>query len=330
MPPALLRLQKRRPGDSEVVGGFLIQLERLAYFMFVCRHGINERIARFAAVMDELDLPSGKAEPSNGLGLSDIEQVQFVEALEGPVYLRGRVCKPVLQRLDEALSAGGANYDDMALSIEHVLPQTVAEGSEWASLFPDPSERGYWTHRIANLVLLTKRINTRASNWDFDRKKREYFASKDGTSPFPLTQGVLHTGTWSVEDLIKRQAQLIQKLGVVWTLLPVGAHQPTRPDEPGETEEVARRTGRELNERWNIGVQHVLYRKNGTWYHRLDRFPGALCDEHGYVRFETAGDLEACPGVLIGREKNWLNVPAGIATLPGYVRAEGQRSAKID
>ena len=119
--------------------------------------------------------------------------------------MKTRVCRPVLQRLDEALSAGGASYDDTVISIEHVLPQTVGEGSEWASLFPDSSQRGYWTHRIANLVLLTKRIN---------------FASKDGTSPFPLTQGVLQTPGWSLEDLIKRQAQLLRKLRAVWALNP--------------------------------------------------------------------------------------------------------------
>lgn len=328
MPPALLRLQKRRPDDGQAVGEFLIYLERLAYFMFVCRHGINERMSRFAAVMDELDLPSGKDQPRDGLGLSDAEQVQFVEALEGPLYVKSRVCRPVLQRLDEALSAGGASYDDMVISIEHVLPQTVAEGSEWASLFPDPSQRGHWTHRIANLVLLTKRINTRASNWHFERKKKEYFASKDGTSPFPLTQGVLQTVRWSVEDLIKRQEQLLRKLKAVWALAP-DESRPTDLDDPVETE-VARCTGRELNEKWNIGAQHALYRKNGTWYHRLDRFPGALCDAHGYVRFETASDLEACPGVLIGREKNWLSVPGGIAILPGYVQAETQSSEKTD
>jgi hypothetical protein len=36
------------------------------------------------------------------------------------------------------------------------------------------------------------------------------------------------------------------------------------------------------------------------------------------VRFETEADLVGCPGVVIGKEKNWLNVPAGIASLPGY------------
>ncbi|MGO9722269.1 MAG: DUF262 domain-containing protein [Methylocella sp.] len=217
MPPALLQLWKRKLNDGEAVGIFLVQLERLAYFMFVKRDGINDRIARFAAVMDEFDPKVDKAPPKVGIDLTDAEQSQFIDSLDGPLYEKSRVCKPVLQRLDEALSNVGMSYDQL-VSIEHVLPQTVGESSEWAKLFPDETERNHWTDRLANLVFLTRRINTRASNWDFDRKKKEYFSSKEGTSPFPLTQGVLQTDKWSIDHLAKRQSQLIGKLSEVWQL----------------------------------------------------------------------------------------------------------------
>jgi hypothetical protein len=218
MPPALLRLWKRKEEDSPAVAQFLIDLERLAYFLFVTRADINDRMVRFANVMDEFDPRTDGAKPPQGLALSSVEQSSFITALSGPLYSLARVCRPVLQRLDEALSSGGASYDNL-ISIEHVLPQTVEEGSEWAALFPEPTERSEWTHRLANLVFLTRRINTRASNWDFDRKKKEYFASKkDGTSPFPLTQGVLQTGQWTRDHLKIRQAALIEKLCEVWNL----------------------------------------------------------------------------------------------------------------
>ena len=123
----------------------------------------------------------------------------------------------MLQRLDEALSSGGAIYEDPT-SIEHVLPQTVDADSEWAKLFPDEQIRADWTHKLANLVFLTRRINTRASNWDFDRKKSEYFASQDGASPFPLTQGVLQTTAWTVGHLEERQTKMLNALAKVWQL----------------------------------------------------------------------------------------------------------------
>jgi hypothetical protein len=124
MPPVLLRLWKAQPGDDEAIATFLIRLERVAYYLFVCRYGINERIARFATVMDEFDHQGARDLVADGIELSDQEQAEFLLALEGPLYLRNRVCKPVLQRLDEALSTMGASYDDL-ISIEHVLPQTV-------------------------------------------------------------------------------------------------------------------------------------------------------------------------------------------------------------
>ena len=104
------------------------------------------------------------------------------------------------------------------MSIEHVLPQTVDAGSEWASLYPDPEQREEWTHRIANLVFLTHSINSRASNWDFERKKSEYFKSKDGISPFPLTQKVLQEPDWTPARLKNRQNELIGRLAQVWNL----------------------------------------------------------------------------------------------------------------
>jgi Protein of unknown function DUF262/Protein of unknown function (DUF1524) len=217
MPPVLLRLWKRSTGDQAAVAKFLVEVERLAYYLFVTRADINTRIARFSAVMDEFDPRAGKEKPRQGLALAASEQQEFLEALSGPQYQKARVCKPVLQRLDEALSGGGASYDEL-VSIEHVLPQTVAEESEWETLFPDETQRSEWTHRLANLVFLTRRINTRASNWDFERKKKEYFTSKDGTSPFPLTQGVLQTAQWDVEHLQTRQGLLLDKLAVVWNL----------------------------------------------------------------------------------------------------------------
>ena len=79
---------------------------------------------------------------------------------------------------------------------------------------------------------------------------------------------------------------------------------------------------KELCKRWNLKVKHQLYRKDGTWYHLLTVFPGALLDESGYMLFETEHGYLNCPGLIIGKnkEKNWANCPNGISTLSGYIR----------
>jgi hypothetical protein len=194
-----------------------VSLERLAYYLFVTRGDVNARVLRFAGVLDSLDPPVNHPVRMPGLDLSADEMREFINALDGPIYRKARVVKPVLQRLDEALSTGGAIYEDPT-SIEHVLPQTVSPDSEWARSFPDEQSRELWTHRLANLVLLTRRTNVRASNWDFERKKHDYFQLRDGRNPYPLTQQVLDEPVWRPANLERRQSQLLRCLAAIWKL----------------------------------------------------------------------------------------------------------------
>ena len=69
-------------------------------------------------------------------------------------------------------------------------------------------------------------------------------------------------------------------------------------------------------ERWKLVVKHALYRKTGDWYHRLDRFPGALLDARGYILFDTADAYRSCPELRIRQD---VAVPRGIAKIPGFV-----------
>ena len=215
--PALLGLKLRADGRDLDVPSFFRDLERVAYFLFLTRANPNDRIQRYADIMDEIMPREGKVSKTAGRELAPAEKAAFLEALNGPIYKTSRVCKPVLLRLDQELSSGGATYENV-VSIEHVLPQTVTSGSDWARLFPNLDLRNEWTHKIANLVLLTRRVNSRASNWDFATKKTKYFQSKDGRSPFPLTQTVIEAETWNVDELKSRQSILVGKLATAWRL----------------------------------------------------------------------------------------------------------------
>ncbi len=75
--------------------------------------------------------------------------------------------------------------------------------------------------------------------------------------------------------------------------------------------------GRQLNNRWKVGVKHSLYRESGDWYHQLKRFPGAFFDKNGYVIFNTEEEYRSCPYLQIKRD---VHVPSGISDMPNYVR----------
>jgi len=73
-------------------------------------------------------------------------------------------------------------------------------------------------------------------------------------------------------------------------------------------------TGEKLNQRWNLRVQQARYNDKGKLYRVLDRFPAALCDPNGYVRFETRREYERS-ALAIGRR---INAYDGIVKLKGY------------
>lgn len=60
------------------------------------------------------------------------------------------------------------------ISIEHVLPQNPDADSMWRRDFSD-EEMDYWTHRLANLILLSRKTNSKLSNLDFVNKKDRYY-----------------------------------------------------------------------------------------------------------------------------------------------------------
>lgn len=82
--------------------------------------------------------------------------------------------------------------------------------------------------------------------------------------------------------------------------------------------------GRELNEEWGIHALRAFYSNDGTWFHRLDEFPGALFDAAGYVLFDTEDDYLNCPHLRINEHTHCTK---GISLIPSYTKV-GNESAK--
>ena len=215
IPPAMAFIERNK-GNAGVLVQFVRDLERLAYSMFITRKNINQRIDRYGKVIRRVERDRDLSGNNSPLQLSDKEKKELLQALNGFIYTLPRVPKPLLMRLDGLLASAGATYDRPVISIEHVLPQTPNESSKWIRLFTE-GEREKWTHRLANLVLLDRRKNSRAQNYDFARKKSEYF-QRDGVPPFSITTQVINESEWTPEVLRRRQRNLIGCLKKEWRL----------------------------------------------------------------------------------------------------------------
>ena len=218
LPPTILFLSQKKD-HPEYVLWFFAKLERLTAYLHICAKNVNQRIERYADVIKSLHEDHSLDKPVASMELSGTETDEMKEALNGKIYdLTARRRNYLILRLDSFLSEGEATYDPTLLTIEHVLPQTVNGGSDWEKSWPDQEERERWVHRIANLVPLTQRRNSKAQNFSFETKKTAYFGGKNKVSSYGLTTQVLSKDKWTPSVVEQRQKELLGVLVDRWEL----------------------------------------------------------------------------------------------------------------
>lgn len=119
----------------------------------------------------------------------------------------GKLAKYILLRIDmkywELENFSG--YPG-TITVEHILPQTPSKNSEWVKIFRE-EERIEWTNRLGNLVLLSGRKNSKAQNYEFNKKKTAYFKGK--STPFRITHELENKVEWTIEQLKARHQRLL-------------------------------------------------------------------------------------------------------------------------
>ena len=217
--PSAIKFLATQGKNADYVLWFFRKLERLASFMHICGYDVNQRIERYASVLSELEGSHSLEAPLSAVDLGPEEKSEMLQVLDGDIYLMtARRRNHLLLRLDAFLGDGAATYDNGLLTIEHVLPQTVDPASDWQALWPDETLRKRWVHRLANLVPLTQKRNSKAQNYDFDTKKSAYFGGKHGVSSYVLTTQVLNSASWTPAIVSQRQLDLIDVLANRWDL----------------------------------------------------------------------------------------------------------------
>jgi hypothetical protein len=216
IPPAVLYMKLHRD-QPELLLRFLGDLERLAAGLMLLRANINQRIERYGRLLYSIENGEDLHSSTSPLQLSSDERNSILEVLDGDIYNFEQIRRFVLLRLDSALAGGGAIYNQSIITVEHVLPQSPPEGSEWLQWFPEGEKREDLTHRLGNLALLPRRTNAAARNYSFDKKKRQYF-QREGVANFALTNQVLSHEVWTPEVVEDRQRTLTTKLAEVWQL----------------------------------------------------------------------------------------------------------------
>lgn len=219
-PPAIMFLSRHR--DNEIKAKeFIVKLERVAACSLLLRENVNARARRYKPILEALERGPDEAlaAASNSITSHDIESVLTAinRDLYGETY-----AQYVMIRLDCALAEGGLSpcLKSRIITIEHVLPQTLTDywGEDWSE-----DQHDSWINRIGNLILLSKRKNSQAQNYDFATKKATYFSGRSegagNVTTFPTATNVLGVdGRWTPSVVELRQSEYCQKLSEVWQL----------------------------------------------------------------------------------------------------------------
>lgn len=123
-----------------------------------------------------------------------------------------RYARYILRKVDFLLDAPlysekRSSYNEM--SVEHVLPQNPENSSQWLKDFT-PEEREEWTHKLGNLVLISRRKNAGQGRLDFADKKNKYF--NNNIESFPNSLKVMQKPQWTINELKDNHTQLISKI----------------------------------------------------------------------------------------------------------------------
>lgn len=213
--PALWAL-KEYENDPAYLAAFLRKLERLAASMLLRRVYATPRGTRYGELLKQLEKGDGLSASAFDLTLEELTETR--DKLAERIYLVAPVRKYVLLRLDDLLAKQpGVSYQHKMITVEHVLPQNPKDDSVWKQDFTD-DQRLHWTHRLGNLVLLNRAKNSEAQNYDFAKKKANYFTSSNGSAVFALTTQVLTHDVWTPAVIETRHETLLSVLHKEWEL----------------------------------------------------------------------------------------------------------------
>lgn len=215
--PIVLWILRHHSDEPAMLSVLLQKVERLAASMLLRRAYATPRAARYLDLLSQLQ--AGQGPSAQSFALSDAEKAEARANLDGDLYqtYQSKRLRYILLRLDSLLAnKPGVQYFPAQISVEHVLPQGPAAGSDWVSVFDD-SEREMWTHRLGNLLLLSRYKNSQAQNYDFEKKKAKYF-NTHGSAVFALTTQVLQHQVWTPQVVASRQRLLVDRLVKEWEL----------------------------------------------------------------------------------------------------------------
>ena len=140
----------------------------------------------------------------------NVDKTELHNKLDGNVYAR-KFSKYILLKLEYIMADNTIHFSNFKhISVEHILPQKPDDNSMWVKIFNE-NEREFWTHKLANLILINRIKNSSLGRLDYHAKKAKYFDKH--ISIFPRSCKLINQyNEWNTLILKNIQSELLNKL----------------------------------------------------------------------------------------------------------------------
>jgi uncharacterized protein with ParB-like and HNH nuclease domain len=186
---------------------FLIALDRKFSADWMTQLTPTERIENMNQVIRVIEsAESDKSLLANAC--FQFDAASLMRTVSGAVYGR-RYTRYLLLKLDFIYGDSGQLMSIQTPSVEHILPQTPKEDSQWCIDFTE-QQRDEWTDKLGNLVLITRAKNSSQGRLNYRDKKAKYFNGSITTCPNSLR--VLQNSQWTMAELVDNHKTVLGDL----------------------------------------------------------------------------------------------------------------------
>lgn len=203
--PALMYYYKRF-GEVNIYE-FLVKLEIKVVADWIIALTPAKRTVNINNILKKINSTKNSIDIINSDEMKYDEQ-QYMQEIAGDIYGK-RHDKYILMKLEYLESEQNVVRKYGTISVEHVLPQNPKDDSQWKKDFSD-ADRVLYTNKICNLVLLSKKKNSSASNYDFEDKKKKYLEGR--ITDLGRSQKILSESSWNPKVLNERQEKILDIL----------------------------------------------------------------------------------------------------------------------
>jgi len=187
---------------------FLKKIDNKFSSDWIAQYTPTDRIEAMNDIIKVIDI-SDSENAIFASGCFDIDVTSFLRILNEPVYGR-RFARYLLLKLDYYYQNHDQKMHFETLSVEHILPQNPAENSQWIKHFT-PEQMDEWTHKLGNLVLITRRKNSSQGRLDFTEKVQKYFEKNIDTCPNSL-RVLKKYQRWAPAELEENHLTVLNKI----------------------------------------------------------------------------------------------------------------------